>query len=144
MLKQILRLWLIGLFRAMPKNYIMEHFCQNSWGIEAVNCFRKKNVIIYIWEGSNYASLAVSFSCIVNKITCEDTEAEVHKDFFQKSFGNFTRKTPALESLFKKDACLRTCNFIKKRLQRRCFPVKFAKFLRAPFLQKASGGCFLR
>ena len=29
-----------------------------------------------IWEGSNYASLAVSFSCTVNKITCEDTEAD--------------------------------------------------------------------
>ena len=26
-----------------------------------------------------YTSLAVSFSCIVNKITNEDTEAEVHK-----------------------------------------------------------------
>ena len=39
----------------------------------------QKNSIICIWEGSNYASLAVSFSCIVCKITCEDTEAEVHK-----------------------------------------------------------------
>ena len=28
------------------------------------------------------------------------------------------------------------------RLQRRCFPVKFAKFLRTPFLQNTSGGCF--
>ena len=27
------------------------------------------------------------------------------------------------------------CNFIKKRLQHRCFPVKFAKFLRALILQ---------
>ena len=25
------------------------------------------------------------------------------------------------------------CNFIKKRLQHRCFPVEFAKFLRTPF-----------
>ena len=29
---------------------------------------------------------------------------------------------------------LRTCNFIKKRLQHRCFPAKSAKFLRTPFL----------
>ena len=28
---------------------------------------------------------------------------------------------------------LQACNFIKKRLQHRCFPVKFAKFLRPPF-----------
>ena len=27
-----------------------------------------------------------------------------------------------------------TCNFIKKRLQRRCFPVKFTKLLRTPIL----------
>ena len=28
---------------------------------------------------------------------------------------------------------LKACNFIKKRLQYRCFPKKFAKFLRTPF-----------
>ena len=27
------------------------------------------------------------------------------------------------------------CNFIKKRLQRKCFPMKYEKFLRAVFLQ---------
>ena len=31
------------------------------------------------------------------------------------------------------------CSFIKKKLQHRCFPVYFAKLLRAPFLQNASG-----
>ena len=36
-----------------------------------------------------------------------------------------------LESLFNKGVC----NFIKKRLQNRCFPVKFAKFLRTSFLR---------
>ena len=30
---------------------------------------------------------------------------------------------------------LRTCNVIKKRFQRRCFPVKFAKFLRTSILK---------
>ena len=30
-------------------------------------------------------------------------------------------------------------NFIKKRLQHRCFPVDFVKFLRTPFLQNTSG-----
>ena len=89
-------------------------------------------------RGSNYASLAVSFSCTVNKITCEDTEAEVHKYFFRKSFGNFTGKTPVLESLFKKFAGPRPCNFFKKRIQHRYFPVKYA-----PFLQNVSGGVSL-
>ena len=39
-----------------------------------------------------------------------------------------------LESIFKKAAGLKACNFIKKRLQHRCFPVNFAKFLRIPFV----------
>ena len=51
-----------------------------------------------------------------------------------KNFAMFTGKTPVLESLFNKYAGLKACNFIKKRLQHRFFPVKFAKFLRTPFL----------
>ena len=31
---------------------------------------------------------------------------------------------------------------LKKSLWHRCFPVNFAKFLRAPFLCNTSGGCF--
>ena len=50
-------------------------------------------------------------------------------------FRKFHRKTPVLESLFSKVAGLRACNFIKKRLQQRCFPVKFAKFLRTTILK---------
>ena len=48
-----------------------------------------------------------------------------------KKFHNIHRKTPVLESLFSKVAGLKACNFIKKRLQHRCFPVNIAKFLRA-------------
>ena len=56
----------------------------------------------------------------------------------QKNFTTFTEKH-VLESFFNKKAC----NFIKKRLQHRCVPVKFAKFLRTSLLQNTSGGCFL-
>ena len=41
-----------------------------------------------------------------------------------------------LQFLFNKDAGLQVCNSIKKRLQHRCFLVKFAKFLRTPFLKE--------
>ena len=34
------------------------------------------------------------------------------------------------------------CNFIKKRLQHRCFPMKFKKISKNTFLQSTSGGCF--
>ena len=40
-----------------------------------------------------------------------------------EKFHKFHRKTPVLESL-------QACNFIKKRLYHRCFPVKFVKFWR--------------
>ena len=44
-------------------------------------------------------------------------------------------KIPVLESVFNKFASLRASNFITKKLQHRCFPVKFAKFLRIPILK---------
>ena len=40
-----------------------------------------------------------------------------------------------LESLFNKAAGLLPYNFIKKRLQHRCFSVKFAKLLSKPILK---------
>ena len=55
---------------------------------------------------------------------------------------NIHRKTPVLESIFSKAATLVACNFIKKRLQHRCFPVNIAKFLRKFYLKNTTGGCF--
>ena len=55
------------------------------------------------------------------------------------NFANLTGKHQ-LESLFNKG--LQAFNFIKRRHQLRCFPVKCKKFLRTPFLQNTSGGCF--
>ena len=40
-----------------------------------------------------------------------------------------------LKSLFNKVEGLKACNFIKKKLQHRCFPVKFTNFLRIPILK---------
>ena len=48
-------------------------------------------------------------------------------------FRNFHRKAPVSEPLFNKVALFWVCNFIKKKLQHRCFPVNFVKFLRIPF-----------
>ena len=44
--------------------------------------------------------------------------------------------TPLLESLFNKVTGLQACNFIKRRLQHKCFHVKFAKFFRASFFYR--------
>ena len=53
------------------------------------------------------------------------------------AFKNFAM----LDFLFNKVAGFQACNFIKKRLQQRCFSVKFSKSLRVSFLQDTSGGC---
>ena len=37
---------------------------------------------------------------------------------------------------------LRPAPLLKRRVWHRCFPVNFTKFLRTPFLQNISGGCF--
>ena len=42
---------------------------------------------------------------------------------------NIHRKMSVLESLFSKITSLEACNFIKNRLQHRCFPVNIAEFL---------------
>ena len=63
------------------------------------------------------------------------TEKQPPKVFYKKScsekFRKIHRKTPLLESLFNKVAAQNACNFIKKRLQHRRFPVNIAKRLRA-------------
>ena len=41
---------------------------------------------------------------------------------------------PHIESPFNKVTCLKACNFIKKRLQHRCFLVNITTFLRTHFL----------
>ena len=59
--------------------------------------------------------------------------------FYEKvvlnNFAYIHRETPVLESLFNKVAVPKACNFIKKRLQHRCFPVNIAKYLRTPILK---------
>ena len=45
---------------------------------------------------------------------------------------NIHRKTLALESFLTKGAGLNACNFIKKKLRHRRYPVTFSKFLRTP------------
>ena len=49
-----------------------------------------------------------------------------------------------MASFFNKVACVKVRNSIKKRLQYSRFPVKFANFIRTPFLQNSFSGCFLK
>ena len=52
-----------------------------------------------------------------------------------KKFHKIQKKIPVSEFLFWWRCRLEVCNFIKNRLQHRCFPVKFAKFSTTPILK---------
>ena len=70
----------------------------------------------------------------VNQLISLKNTAQFHM-VSQRNASCYTATT-VLESLFNKVAGL-------ARLQHRCFPVKFVKFLRACFWQNTFGGCFL-
>ena len=53
-----------------------------------------------------------------------------------KNFANFTGKNLCQSIFFNKVADLRPVTLLKKRLWNRCFPMKFAKFLRTPFFKE--------
>ena len=55
-----------------------------------------------------------------------------------RNFAKFTGKYLCQNLLFNKAAGLSPANLLKKRLRYRCFPVKFAKFLRPPFFYRTS------
>ena len=62
----------------------------------------------------------------------KESFADVLQNRYSSKFHKFHKKTLALESLFNKVACLKTCKFIRKILQKRCSPVKSARFSRTP------------
>ena len=61
-----------------------------------------------------------------------------YKKAVLKNFAIFTGKRLCWSLYFNENAGLQSCNFIKKRLRHRCFPVNYAKFLRAPVLKNIS------
>ena len=60
------------------------------------------------------------------------------KKVFFKNFTKFTGKHLCWSLFFNKVSGLRPAILLKKKLQQRCFPVNFVKFLRTSFLQNTS------
>ena len=60
------------------------------------------------------------------------------KKYVLKNLAKFAEKHLRSSLFFNKVAGLMPATLLKKRLQHRCFPVNFAKFLRTPFLQNTS------
>ena len=65
------------------------------------------------------------------------------KDLLKNS-SNFPRKILCWSFFLTKAMGLRPVILLEKRLQHRCFPVKFAKLLRTPFFQNTCGDYFWR
>ena len=67
------------------------------------------------------------------------------RNAFQDLYSSILKQTEAatgvfyINTLLKNSLYLNRSLFFKRRLQHRCFLVNIAKFLRTPFLQKASG-----
>ena len=60
-----------------------------------------------------------------------------------RNFAKFTGKHLCQCRFFNKVAGLRPATLLKKRLWHRCFPEKFAKFLRTPFIRNTTGRLLL-
>ena len=97
----------------------------------------------------------LSFFCFLKLLTCNHYRMETRnakarsshrrcslKEGILRNFTKFAGKHLCQSLLFNKVAGLRPAALLKKRLWHRCFPVNFVKFLRTPFFQNTSGGCF--
>ena len=66
----------------------------------------------------------------------------MHKHPYEKgvtrSFAKFARQHLWQSLFFDKIRCCRSATSLKTRLQHRCFPVNFVKFVKTPFLQIAT------
>ena len=73
----------------------------------------------------------------------ETTRAVLYKKGILKKFAKLTGKHLCQSLFFKKVKGVRPGTLLKNRLWHRCFPVNFAKFLRAPVLQNTYGRLLL-
>ena len=102
------------------------------------------SIIKNMWRRLNVALLqASSPGCPFMRLSCTIISSLTQKQppevFRGKScswkFRNVRRKTPVLESLLNKVIDLQAYNFIKKRLQHKCFPVSIGKYFRTAILK---------
>ena len=86
-----------------------------------------------LWFGTKYSRDKSYCKCITFTISLQKQPPEVFcNKRCSKKFCKIHMKAPVPESFFWWSC--KACNFIKKRLWQRCFPVNFAKFLRTPFV----------
>ena len=127
-------------------------------------CWMQENVL----DETNNLSNIVNFTCWMKCQTClscplnrfflcEEKLMKKKNTILTLPLLYYYSRSSRAQILFKIAALKNLANFIgkqllwslflikfqaKKRLQHKCFPVKYAKFLRTSSLQNTSGGCF--
>ena len=101
------------------------------------------SLLYYIWEKNNQNMFNTHKkptknhvdSCYYAMLLIKLFSVQVHSREIQINLGSvvYSRTNDALT--FSLSNCFQVCNFIKKRLQHRCFPVNIAKFLKTPNLK---------
>ena len=71
-------------------------------------------------------------------------EQVFHKKAVFKNLAIFIGKHLCRSAFINENASFQSCNFIKKRVQHRCFPVTIAKFLRTSVLKNICERLFKR
>ena len=100
----------------------------------------------FIWKSFIDDKSSIKLSMITMITSMTNSRSSCPEVFCKKgvltNFAKFTGKHLCQRLFFNKVAGLRPSTLLKKRLWHRCFPVNLAKFLRTPFSQNTSGGCF--
>ena len=71
----------------------------------------------------------------IKSLYCKSFRSSHGRCLWKKVFLEISQENTCVGVFFNKVVGVKACNFIKKALQHRCFPVKFAKFLRTPILK---------
>ena len=133
-----------------PSNFIKERIRHRIFPVNNAKFLRKHFFFqnascgcFYMWSGPKLVQCCLSriwttltWLWTVGQHCQKQPFADVFKISVLKNFANFILKHLWWSFLLKKVAALKARNFIKKKLQHRCFPVYIAKFLRTPLFYR--------
>ena len=103
-----------------------EIFCGNSKSLTVFA--KKKKPYVYFYKGSNHVLLVVSCSCTVNKITWRHSSSRSQMFLKIVVLKKIATGKQLRWNFFLIKLITLSSATLSKKLQRRCFPVKFVKF----------------
>ena len=114
----------------------------NSSSIRRVTFLAERLIFSKVTLISGQTSLSTLITRFFDKFFRSSHQRCSMKKGVLKIFTKFRGKHLCQSLFFNKAAGLGPATLLKKRLWHTCFPANFVKFLRTPFLQSTSGGCF--